>query len=106
MGGGAGKNCHPVKQDPADRVGVTGFEIRYLAGSDFDLFPKLREQVEIRPRKISNLKPSDTHPVGRILLHGMTVLPCTPSHFKESLQDRSWRDSLKWEGVQGRTVIP
>ena len=29
---------------------------------------ELREQVEIRPRKISNLKPSDTHPVGRILL--------------------------------------
>jgi len=43
MGGGAGKNRHPVKQDPADRMGVTGFEIRYLAGSDFDLFPKLKQ---------------------------------------------------------------
>ena len=43
MGGGAGKNRHPVKQDPADRVGVTGFEIRYLAGSDFDLFPQLKQ---------------------------------------------------------------
>jgi len=53
---------------------------------------ELREQVEIRPRKISNLKPSDTHPVGRILLHGMTVLPCTPSHFKESLQDQARRE--------------
>ena len=53
---------------------------------------ELREQVEIRPRKISNLKPSDTHPVGRILLHGMTVLPCTHSHFKESLQDQARRE--------------
>ena len=53
---------------------------------------ELREQVEIRPRKISNLKPSDTHPVGRILLHGMTVLPCTPAHFKESLQDQARRE--------------
>ena len=53
---------------------------------------ELREQVEIRPRKISNLKPSDTHAVGRILLHGMTVLPCTPSHFKESLQDQARRE--------------
>ena len=56
------------------------------------LLRELREQVEIRPRKISNLKPSDTHPVGRILLHGMTVLPSTPNHFKESLKDQARRE--------------
>ena len=53
---------------------------------------ELREQVETRPRKISNLKPSDTHPVGRILLHGMTVLPSTPKQFKESLKDQARRE--------------
>ena len=50
---------------------------------------ELREQVELRPRKISNLKPADRHPVGRIILHGLTVLPSTPARFRESLSDHA-----------------
>ena len=56
------------------------------------LLHKMREQAELRPRKISNLKPVDTHPVGRILLHGLTVLPSTPAHFRESLRDQARRE--------------
>ncbi len=47
---------------------------------------ELREQVEIRPRKISNLKPSDTHPVGRILLHARN-----PSRTRPVARNMCWK---------------
>ena len=52
----------------------------------------LREQIENDKIKLSKIKTSDRHPVGRIILHGISVLPTSNSLFLESLRDQGRKE--------------
>ncbi|MEE2717890.1 MAG: MotA/TolQ/ExbB proton channel family protein [SAR324 cluster bacterium] len=61
------------------------------------LFPKkplqaVRQQVEENPGKPSKLEPKLSHPVGRILRHGLDLLPTTSGHLQDALRDQAHRE--------------
>ncbi len=57
-----------------------------------DALDALREAVDTYPGRPSKLQPATDHPVGRILQHAITALPCTPSQFREALADQARRE--------------
>ena len=52
----------------------------------------VREQAEENPGQPSKLAPENTHPVGRILRHGLDLLPTTSGHLQEALRDQAHRE--------------
>ena len=52
----------------------------------------VREQAEENPGRPSKLAPENTHPVGRILRHGLDLLPTTSGHLQEALRDQAHRE--------------
>ncbi|MGA1599749.1 MAG: MotA/TolQ/ExbB proton channel family protein [bacterium] len=62
-----------------------------------DALEALREAVETYPGRPSRLKPATDHPVGRILQHAISALPCTPSQFREALTDQARRERHRLE---------
>ena len=52
----------------------------------------VREQAEENPGQPSKLAPENTHPVGRILRHGLALLPTTSGHLQEALRDQAHRE--------------
>lgn len=61
------------------------------------LFPikeieRLKAQVEVNTEEVNKIQPSLTHPIGRILAYGISILPASAQHFKESLHDQARRE--------------
>ncbi|MGK5093802.1 MotA/TolQ/ExbB proton channel family protein [Deltaproteobacteria bacterium TL4] len=61
------------------------------------LFPlremeQLRALVTVETKRLETLKPTLTHPVGRILAYGLSILPASAEHFKEALYDQARRE--------------
>ena len=52
----------------------------------------VREQAEENPGRPSKLAPENKHPVGRILRHGLDLLPTTSGHLQEALRDQAHRE--------------
>jgi len=52
----------------------------------------VRQQVAENPGQPSKLTPENTHPVGRILRHGLDLLPTTSGHLQEALRDQAQRE--------------
>ena len=52
----------------------------------------VREQAEENPGQPSKLAPENKHPVGRILRHGLDLLPTTSGHLQEALRDQAHRE--------------
>ena len=52
----------------------------------------VREQVEENPGQPSKIASELTHPVGRILRHGLDLLPTTSGHLQEALRDQAHRE--------------
>lgn len=52
----------------------------------------LRNYVENHPGDLKKIKPQTTHPIGRILSYGLSVLPDSAERFKEAIQDQARRE--------------